>query len=169
MSCNACEDLISRDRWKCIPFSDMNACAQLKGKSGVYVIWVEERDKDLEEIIACVRAGLESRFGESWPLVVERIDQCVDKRLQRITECNIIYIGQGDLWDRFLGYATGGHVGWPAIWALICCGWKLQFCYRECDNPKEAECDLMRLYASAHAGKKPALNLKWPPNCPRNN
>jgi len=178
MPCPQCSGLLQGSRWSYIEFDNRNPEAQLKGKYGVYVVAVRKKGRNLKTITCEVTQLLNHHFGTAWPLVVgEFRTKIVEGRLRLIArnpKCQILYIGRSgkkngdrDLYTRFREFANGGHVGWPAYWALVLYGWRLRFYYQASRDPKESECRLLRRFAQSHecAPRMPALNKQWPGGC----
>ncbi len=177
-SCPHCSPLTGREGWKCVGFSDADARLQLKTVFGVYAIQVASRGMCIESILRNATMVLDIHFGHAWPLVKEEAGKYL-KRLESMANhpgCTIVYIGRSgtkqprDLFTRVREFANGLHIGWPALWALVCHGWELRFCWRECVDPARSECELMREFRTSHgrSPEKPPLNKNWPPNCSRN-
>jgi len=151
---DCCGELFSKFQFQNLP------AAQPPNKKGVYAIRVNRRGKASCEIVAQVKQ-LVDKLG--WSQVGGFILRRV-RRLERIGECAIIYIGsagtrqdsKNTLSERYKEF-SGRHTAMYPIWALVYFGWKLEFGWIEEENAGRAETEIKEQYKQKHHGRLPAL------------
>lgn len=130
-------------------------------KKGVYVVRIKSKSESTPRMMVEKTRRLVSRLG--WKLVEKHIIDRVE-RIGRIGHCPIIYIGsagtrresRNTLRGRYKEF-SGRHTAMYPIWVLLYFGWKLEFGWKECDEPEREETMLKRAYSKAHQGNLPAL------------
>lgn len=140
-------------------FQDLR-CAEPPNTKGVYVIRVGRRGQPVGEIIACVKRLI----GElNWPQVGDFVLRRV-RRLERIGQCPVIYIGSAgtssDSRNTLLGRYkefSGRHTAMYPMWALLYFGWELEFGWLETDKAGDLEAKTKEGYRQKHDGKLPAI------------
>ena len=153
---NCCDNLFTE-----FEFRNLES-VQPPDEKGVYVIRIKRRNKNTPKIMIEKTEQLVS--GIEWELVKNYIMNRV-KRLQKIEDCPIIYIGcagarrgsKNTIKKRYKEFSTR-HTAMCPIWVLIYFGWKLEFGWRIIgQNPKRKEGELKEKYKKMHSGKLPAL------------
>jgi len=141
-------------------FEDLT-CAQPPAEKGVYVIKIKNKNNVSPNTMVNKTHALISKLG--WRLVQDFIMDRVN-RLKNIEDCPIIYIGsagfqrgsRNTLIGRYTEF-SGRHTIMYPIWVLLYFGWKLEFGWKVCDDPKLEEDQLKKQYKKLHSGKLPAL------------
>jgi hypothetical protein len=133
------------------------------GTKGVYVIRIGRRGQPVAEVIRQAAQAVEHL---NWPLVGKKMLNRI-KRLARIGSCPVIYIGSAGpkrtsnytLKGRYGDFA-GRHTAMYPVWALLYCGWNLEYGWTEEDTPATLEESLKQRYRQRHGGRLPLLVAK---------
>ena len=139
-----CDVLFTRFYWKdiiaVVPSRDLP-------DKGVYVIRVRQRGVPVDNIINSGRKLVETT---KWGLLMKRVQSRLD-RLNRISDCPIIYIGAAptSFETRFKDF-VGRHVAMYPTWSLLWGGWKLDYGWLQDDMPFERERQLKDDYFRVH-------------------
>ncbi len=139
-----CDVLFTRFYWKDIT-------AVVPGRDlpdkGVYVIRVRQRGVPVDNII---NSGCKLVETTRWGLLMKRVQSRLD-RLNRISDCPIIYIGAAptSFETRFKDF-VGRHVAMYPTWSLLWGGWKLDYGWLQDDVPFERERHLKDDYFRLH-------------------
>ncbi len=134
--------------------------AQPPRKKGVYIIRVKNKGENKTTIIEKVQTLVTSI---NWDLVNTHVMSRV-KRLGRIGQCPVIYIGsagtqpksKNTLKNRYKELSNR-HTAMYPIWALLYFGWKLEYGWKVCEDSKGEEVTLKKAYQQIHQGKLPAI------------
>jgi len=151
---DCCREIFSNFQFQNMPD------AKPPNKKGVYAIGFTLRGKGSSEIVAQVEQ-LVDKLG--WSQVGEFVLGRV-RRIERIGECPIIYIGsagtgsdsKNTLSHRHKEFSSR-HTAMYPIWALVYFGWQLEFGWVEEENAGRAEKEIKEQYKEAHGGRLPAL------------
>jgi len=140
-------------------FEDLRS-VEPPNKKGVYIVRVTQAGKDAKTIVKQVEQEVEKL---KWRLVKDYVLSRTD-RLNKIAKCPVIYIGsagtrkksKNTLQGRYKELASR-HTAMLPIWALIYSGWKLDYGWKEEEDPLKAESLLKQEYKKKHEGRLPAL------------
>jgi len=140
-------------------FQDLKSALPPK-KKGVYAIRVKQAGVSVKEIYEKLYQLLQKL---NWKMIEEKVLSRIN-RLEKINQCSIIYIGsagthkgsKNTLKGRYKEFA-GRHTAMYPIWALVYFGWKLEFGWKETENPSQLEDQLKQKYKKLHNDKLPAL------------
>ena len=149
-----CDDLYTEFK-----FQDL-VSAQPPKEKGVYVIRVRMRGEKTKTITDKVQRLV---TGIRWELVENRVMSRV-RRLERIGQCPVIYIGsagthpmsKNTLRDRYKELSSR-HTAMYPIWALMYFGWELEYGWKVCADSKSGEMKIKKDYQKIHKDKLPAL------------
>ncbi|MEM2941632.1 MAG: hypothetical protein QW304_08820 [Thermoproteota archaeon] len=149
-----CENLFSG-----FVFEDIRS-ANPPEKKGIYVIKIKKKGKPIQEIEEISKNLIKTL---NWSLVGDYMLDRV-RRINRIEDCPIIYIGaagpsersKNTLMGRYKEF-SGRHTVMYPIWMLLYFGWELEFGWEVCRNPKDEEAILKEKYKALHNNKLPAL------------
>ncbi|OYT37471.1 MAG: hypothetical protein B6U89_07240 [Desulfurococcales archaeon ex4484_58] len=130
--------------------------SELPRNPGVYVIRVFEYGDPIDELIR----GFKSFISKTRWIELSRYVESRLKRLYRIGECPLIYIGSANsIRSRYLDLAGKRHTIFFPVLILLYGGWKLDYGFKTTQNKDEAEMleeELKNKYKSIH-GTLPAL------------
>jgi len=129
-------------------------------KKGVYVIRIKKRGKPIDNITKEVDKLIKVL---NWPLVTKKIRNRME-RLEKISSCQIIYIGSAgtqetskyQLRGRYKDF-SGRHTIMFPLWSLLYFGWGLDYGWIEETSPARLEQELKIKYKELHRGNLPAL------------
>jgi hypothetical protein len=150
-TCEWCGDLVDN-----FHFEEL-ANAHPPKKSGVYAIRVAERGKPTSEIVSQAKLLLSQL---PWPQLTVWIESQMEL-VSRIGDCNLLYLGmtaRRTIQDRYAELAWS-HPTTFALAALLSCGWKLEYGWREATDPAAFEKEKKGKYLETHR-KLPALMYK---------
>jgi hypothetical protein len=119
---------------------------------GVYVLRAARRGKPTHEIKAMPLLQEMPRLWDRYTWYCEQV-----RLVERIGECDIIYIGKASSLARRYGELAWAH---PALWpvaALLYFGWELEYGWLEDANPLAKEKEIKEVYSHRHNGVLPAL------------
>ena len=139
-----CDLLFTDFHWKditaVVPGRDLSG-------EGVYVIRVSQRGAPVDNI---VNSGRKLAETTGWGLLMKRVQSRLE-RLNRISDCPIIYIGKAPTGfkGRFKDF-VGRHVAMYPTWSLLWGGWKLDYGWLQDDMPDEKEKQLKDDYFRIH-------------------
>jgi len=150
-----CDDL-----FKEFMFQDL-VKAKPPREKGVYIIRIKHRNDISPEAMISEAKKLIAKVG--WKMLEKKMVSRVE-RLNRISQCPIIYIGgagtqrgsRNTLKGRYTEF-SGRHTAMYPIWILLYFGWKLQFGWKKTKQPENEEAEYKKNYRKAHQGKLPAL------------
>ena len=146
-----CDQLFSMIQWQDLTVLKKQDFPETKG---VYVIRINKQGKPIEQIISQARKFVNKlNWSEFEEFFLNRI-----RRLERIGDCPIIYIGAApkSIKSRYDDLCGKRHTAFYPILALLFADWKLDFGWIEDDNPLVREKWLKQQYCKIH-GKLPAL------------
>jgi hypothetical protein len=129
-------------------------------RKGVYVIRVRRRGQSPDDVLQQAAYAVDRL---NWPLVGRKMSNRT-RRLREITECPVIYIGSAGtratsrhtLKGRYADFA-GRHTAMYPLWALLYCGWDLEYGWKEQEDPAALEASLKQAYKQRHRDALPAL------------
>ncbi len=130
-------------------------------EKGLYAIRIKKRSDSLPEAMISEAKQLIAKVG--WKMLEKKIVSRIE-RLRRIGACPTIYIGsagtqrgsRNTLKGRYNEF-SGRHTAMYPTWVLLYFRWKLEFGWKECDEPSLEETKLKEKYQRIHQGRLPAL------------
>jgi hypothetical protein len=140
-------------------FADMRI-AEPPALRGVYAIRIRQRGRPLTTVIEQAHI-LIARL--NWPIVTKKAHSRID-RIARISDCATLYIGsagtytdsKNTLRGRYSEFA-GRHTIMFPLWALLMCGWELEYGWKATEAASEEEVRLKTYYRHLHQNRLPAL------------
>lgn len=151
---NCCDDLFTK-----FTFQDLRS-ALPPNRKGVYVIRVKKEGSSVRQIVKQAKQLLQNL---KWELVQNYILNRI-RRLERIRQCPIVYIGsagtqkhsKNTLKGRYREFSLR-HTAMYPIWALLYFNWDLEFGWRETEDPGRVESQLKQQYKERHGNRLPAI------------
>jgi hypothetical protein len=145
--------------WDGFTFADIRV-AQPPALKGIYLIRAARRGEPISAVVNQAQY-LVDRI--AWPLLTRKAVGRLD-RLWRIGECDTFYIGSAGtgatskytLLGRYGDFA-GRHTIMYPLWALLACGWELEYGWNAVHEAAQSERALKQVYHQQHDGKLPAL------------
>jgi hypothetical protein len=134
-------------------------------KKGVYVIRIQKRGKEPEEIISALAPHI---MKLNWTITGNFLTSRISRIRNIDARCPVIYIGSAGtgpksrhtLEGRYRDLASRHPVQYP-LWALLYFGWELEYGWKVSDEPKELEAFLKKEYRKRQEGKLPALVARY--------
>ena len=168
--CNKCNNFLEKHSFskgfdiRNVNLKDLNAdFPKLKSK-GIYLISILKRGENADLVYDKLKIIIDQL---KWNMVEIFMNDRV-KRICKINDCSIIYIGaaggqhkdsKNNLIGRYFGFKDSHTIMMP-LWALIYFGWELNYHFIAIDNPQILEEKLLQGFKEVHAGALPALNKK---------
>lgn len=156
--CKNCDDAFKQALDK-FSFTELRLAKPPKQK-GVYVIRVKKKGELPKQKLLDLKLFAEQ---VNWNIVTKYVFSRLD-RLDRIANCDIIYIGRAGksinsnntLKGRYGELANRHTIQFP-LWLLLFLGWELEYGWCIDPNPEDFEEHLKVLYSACHDECLPAL------------
>lgn len=141
-----CDVLFTDFHWK--DLTTVAPSQDLPKKKGVYIMRVRQRGVPVNNII---NSGRKLVGATGWSFLTKKVQSRLN-RLNRISDCPIIYIGaapEASLKDRFRNLVDS-HTAMYPTWGLLWGGWKLDYGWLQDDMPDKKERQLKEDYFRIH-------------------